>query len=390
MAAPSFPSPRCFAHEERRSASVWRRGRCWRCSPTPQRPGPGRRIEPAWLHGALAGAPTWLLAAALAVSLRPGRAAQALLQVLAVSSLASVLAVLLIPHWAVAGPQDVLGASAPGDWRGLYGHKNTLGHVAGLAAAALCARGGRLVRPRWLRWAGLASAVACVLASRSISGMALAAGLPLLDRLLRSGGLVRACAAAFATAALAALFAARALVLSAGLAALGRDATLSGRTAIWRAAGELIGHRPLAGWGLDYSVSTGVQTRLTALFGVNHVHNAMLDVFINLGAVGLLLAAAAVLGALWTGSDGSQRVPRSDVAAAAALRLLVLGWLLSGVSEDMAVRADGPMAQIGLCALFALYRLGAGRGSFRRPRFSFRPAWRAPLRPPRLPAAPCG
>ena len=338
-------------------------------------------------QGLLAGAPTLATALALATAMRPGRVAQVLLQALAVAALGSVAAVLLLPHYAVAGPYDVMGASTPGDWRGLYGHKNTLGHVAGLAVGALATRGGRLVRPPTLRWIGLAAAMACVVASRSMSGLMLALAAPALEQLLvRLRGPGRLAAAGFGLAALAVAFAGRALILAAGLAALGRDTTLSGRTAIWRAAGELVQRRLLGGWGLNYSVSPEVAVRLTALFGVNHVHNALLDVVINLGAMGAALLTLAVAGALATGIWSKRAGP----AAQSVLALLTAGWLLSGLSEDMAVRADGPLAQLGLCALFGLYGLGAERASFRRPRFGFRPAWEAPLRPPRLQEASCG
>ncbi len=336
--------------------------------------------QAASIQGLLAGAPTLATAAALAVALRPGRVAQVLLQALGVATVGSVVAVLLLPHYAIAGAHDVLGASTPGDWRGLYGHKNTLGHVAGLAVGVLASSRGRLVRPPGLRWLGLAAALACVVASRSASGLALAAALPVLDQVrLHVRGTARLALAGFGLAALAAAFAGRAMILAAGLAAMGRDATLSGRTAIWRAAAELVRLHMLGGWGLNYSVSAEVAERLTALFGVNHVHNALLDVVINLGGLGAALLVLAVAGALATAIR-----PGSRSAARGALGLLAVGWLLSGLTEDMAVRADGPVAQFGLCALFGLYGLRAGRASFRRPRFGFHPAWRAPLRPSRL------
>ncbi len=332
-------------------------------------------------QGLLAGAPTLAAATALAAALRPGQVARVLLQALAMAVLGGVAAALLLPHYAVAGPHDVLGASTPGDWRGLYSHKNTLGHVAGLAVGALATRGGRLLRPPILRWAALAAAVICVAASRSMSGLMLAVAAPILEQLLiRLRGPGRLAAAGFGLAAVALAFAGRALILAAGLAALGRDATLSGRTAIWRAAGELVQQHLLRGWGLNYSVSPEVALRLTVLFGVNHVHNALLDVVINLGMLGAALLALAVASALASGA----RSRRAASAARSMLALVVAGWLLSGLTEDMAVRADGPIAQFGLCALFGLYGLSAGRGAFRRPRFGFRPAWQAPLRPPRL------
>ena len=338
----------------------------------------------AAMQGLLAGAPTLAVAVASAVAFRPGRLAQVLLQAFVIIALGSVAAVALLPHYAIAGPHDVMGASTPGDWRGLYGHKNTLGHVAGLGVGVLSSRGGRLIRPPLLRWTGLVAAAACVAASRSASGLALALALPLLDQLLiRFRGPARLALAGFALAALATAFAGRALVLAAGLAAIGRNPTLSGRTAIWRAAAELVRRRLLAGWGLNYSVSQEVAARLTALFGVNHVHSALLDVVINLGGIGAALLILAVVAALAC----LPRVGRQASAARSALALLTAGWLLSGLTEDMAVRPDGPVAQFGLCALFGLYGLSSGRKTFRRPSFRFQAAWQAPLRPPRLRSA---
>ena len=166
---------------------------------------------------------------------------------------------------------------------------------------------------------------------------------------------------------------------------LGRDATLSGRTEIWRAATRLLRERPVLGWGLDYSASPDVTGRLTALFGVNHVHNAALDVFLNLGGLGVGLWGAAVAGAL----VGAARRSRAGPAGARhLLGLLAVGWLLSGLTEDMGVRTTGPMAEIGAGALWSLYALRAGRRSFRRPVWRFEPAWAAPLRPPRLAGPP--
>ncbi len=130
-------------------------------------------------------------------------------------------------------------------------------------------------------------------------------------------------------------------------------------------------------------MSPEVAARLTVLFGVNHVHNALLDVFINLGGAGVGLLILAVGAALLAGARS--RTPAAS-APRATLALLAAGWMLSGLTEDMAVRAEGPVALLGLCALFGLYALRAERRSFRRPVFGFNTAWAAPLRAPRLPA----
>lgn len=333
-----------------------------------------------------AAAPLWTAAAAMAVTLRPARAAQAILCALACACLASLAAVVGLPRFAVTGAHDMVGAGAPGAWRGLYLHKNVLGHVAGLAAGALGSRGGRLVRPAALRWGGLGAALACVAMSRSAAGLVLAAALPLLAAAPRLRGAAALATAGFGAGALAVACAAHALLAAAALAALGRDPTLSGRTAIWRTARELIARRPLFGGGLDLSVSPATAARLQAQFGVNHLHNAGLDILLNFGAAGFALWAAAVWSALAlsTQAYGAERRAGVSDAARRTLRLLVLGWLASGLVEDMGVRTQGPMAAVGAAALCSLYGLGAGRRAFRRPAWRFEAARRAPIRPPRL------
>lgn len=87
------------------------------------------------------------------------------------------------------------------------------------------------------------------------------------------------------------------------LAVFGKSEDLTGRFDIWASVGALAAERPLAGWGWvgywvpwvepfdDLAVRGGV-TYLQA-------HNAWLDVWMQLGAVGLVLFAALVIGTLW-------------------------------------------------------------------------------------------
>ena len=97
------------------------------------------------------------------------------------------------------------------------------------------------------------------------------------------------------------------------------------------------------------------------------------------------LWVAAVAGALFSVARPSQT---GSAGARHLLGLLAVGWLLSGLTEDMGVRTTGPVAEIGAGALWSLYALRAGRRSFRRPVWRFEPAWAAPLRPPRLAGPP--
>lgn len=83
------------------------------------------------------------------------------------------------------------------------------------------------------------------------------------------------------------------------LGALGKSDTLTGRVGIWEAVIGLAEQRPVAGWGWvswwtpwappfdDLIRRGGVQ--------VLHAHNAWLDIWLQLGVIGLVIAAALVL-----------------------------------------------------------------------------------------------
>jgi O-antigen ligase len=87
---------------------------------------------------------------------------------------------------------------------------------------------------------------------------------------------------------------------------MGRDATLSGRTAIWKQVWIFILQRPLLGWGYEafWRGIQGEAFRVVAAvhFMVFHAHNGFLEIWLDLGAVGLALFALSYLRAwrrLW-------------------------------------------------------------------------------------------
>lgn len=77
------------------------------------------------------------------------------------------------------------------------------------------------------------------------------------------------------------------------------SATLTGRTDIWAIAGELISQRPLLGWGYEAvwnMGAEGVVTRMAVGFvrTMPTAHNGYIDIFTQLGAVGLALVVSVV------------------------------------------------------------------------------------------------
>lgn len=84
---------------------------------------------------------------------------------------------------------------------------------------------------------------------------------------------------------------------------LGRDATLTGRTEIWHQVWLAILHRPLLGYGFSAfwrgSQPPSWQVVVALRFILFHAHNGFLEIWLELGVVGLLLFAAGFARAAW-------------------------------------------------------------------------------------------
>jgi O-antigen ligase len=83
--------------------------------------------------------------------------------------------------------------------------------------------------------------------------------------------------------------------------ALGRDSTLTGRTEIWEDVFNL-GVNPLVGAGFE---SFWLGTRLDILWAKwwwqpNQAHNGYVEMYLNLGWIGVIILAGWIVSALWT------------------------------------------------------------------------------------------
>lgn len=299
---------------------------------------------------------TWLpcvvVAFCVAARLPASQVVSAILAMLAAATILSVAVACAAPGLGVMeGAGLAAGEGSAGAWSGVYRTKNALGHTAGIAFALLLVF-GRPALGRASTILGLTAAAACLVMARSASGVAMAGLLTMFCLLvLKARGGVR-------IAALGALAAAVTLLALGGEAAtgplaglLGRDASLSGRTAIWRTAWPYAQQQPLIGSGYDYMGSPEAAGRLRAMFDVYSVHSGYLDALIALGFPLCALLAFAIASALrrawrepaWPGED------RRPVATA-----LLVGGLLSAVTEAQVTHPSGPMQMLWLLALFGL------------------------------------
>ena len=224
--------------------------------------------------------------------------ARAVFAVMLVAVGGSILAGLAGTSYALMGED--------GSLRGLFHHKNTLGSRAALlfgTSIALLIAGWR---PH-LALLGLGLALVAAVMSHSATSVALAglsvAVLPLAI-VLRSRwstliyGLILL-GAAFSLIAFLVVFLRIDPVVEV-LGALGRDLTFTGRILLWDAALDYIRARPLLGTGFDAFWSGRLDWRillvLEELGNVLHFHNSLLEVGVQLGAIGLVAALLTVVG----------------------------------------------------------------------------------------------
>ncbi|WP_446743784.1 O-antigen ligase family protein [Silvibacterium acidisoli] len=194
---------------------------------------------------------------------------------------------------AIAVPSVGLDSS-PGhhmNWQGVFTQKNSCGRMMTLALALLLAE-------RRLTFTRVASGILFVLVllmSGSRSAWLAAAVLLSLAVWLWLAARLEARSRMLLIGASACFILAVALVAAAGYREiaefLGRDATLSGRTNIWRQVFLAIRERPLLGWGYAAywhgTQGAAFKTVVALHFIVFHAHNGFLEIWLETGLAGL-------------------------------------------------------------------------------------------------------
>ena len=222
----------------------------------------------------------------------------------ALSAISSLLFVAAFPQYGIMQESNLSGA-----WRGIFPHKNVLGPVMAVAVFTelyiLVSGNGR---PRW-RFALLGIFLGLVVLSQSATAWAMSllylagACLYLLWKRTRLAAVVAAINGVLLVLVLV-------LVLwsdpTSVLASIGKDVTLTGRTALWDLVISDVHQSPLLGWG--YRATWQVDDPITILanrlvfnWGVTSSHNGFLEITLQLGLTGLGLLVAIIGVALWRG-----------------------------------------------------------------------------------------
>jgi exopolysaccharide production protein ExoQ len=246
---------------------------------------------------------------------------------------------------AVASALQFFAHPEPGDFRGIFSHKNVLGQVmAGGVLAGL--HGARVKRGRSFRYIcviALCTIVAFMSkSSTSILTIFVLFWLDMLGRVYLKGGTLRLLGICLAIASIPVVifFVTNEDLL---LDILGKDKSLTGRTAIWTYAVAELGEKPILGWGFCgfWSSLNPVAAQIReAIRGegwwtppIPNAHNAMLEFLLEIGVVGTMLFLFLLLRNLMLAAKCLMNRQAGQFGLTSAL--LLASILLVGVSEDV-------------------------------------------------------
>ena len=205
----------------------------------------------------------------------------------------SILFVIAIPQYGVmAGVHE-------GAFRGVFTHKNQFGAFMAPAGVVFWLNAIQGRKTSWIYWSLLALSCGTMVLSQSKTALGTFMVMVLLCLVYR---IFRWRYEVMVSAILAVtIVGLGALIYIAGyydtlVGSVGRDATLSGRTFIWKAVWDQIQVKPLFGYGLA-AFWNGFQgpsayVQLAVRLPVIYAHNGFLDLWLSIGLVGLLVFVA--------------------------------------------------------------------------------------------------
>jgi O-antigen ligase len=228
------------------------------------------------------------------------------------------------------GVASMPASDAAAGLRGVFLHKNVLGWCSAVTLLAGFVLLRERIAPRICAFALVGASAVCLIASNSATG--LVAAIAAVALVLFYSAFRRQRDAGRFMLLLVSLGAAALLVLGFGalvapaLEALGRDATLTGRTILWEPIDAEIGRNILLGFGYQafWSDANPDAWRIRSLVNwpAPHAHNGYRDILLNFGLVGAATFLWLIVKTLIEGMTLHLRRPRD-------------GWLMPNVLIGM-------------------------------------------------------
>lgn len=273
-----------------------------------------------------------------------------------IAVIASYLAVFLLPGF---------GYGYEGEWKGIFGHKNDLGmyviflvspvfflrlkqSLVGIVAAGIVGLAAVLVfmsqsRTAWL----LMFVFACYVCAYK-----------LIARFRRRDAILLS-AAVMSIAGVMMTFAVT--QYDSLLRLMGKTADLSGRFQIWKAVAFAISKHPFLGYGYggfwDQSQGESMNVMLAVGFPLNHAHNGYLNLWLQLGLVGLLLFIWSLVAATRNGVKSLRLGDQNYVAWCLGVILLVI---VGNIDESFIMKYNSLATMLYVMACVGLSKSARG------------------------------
>jgi exopolysaccharide production protein ExoQ len=220
---------------------------------------------------------------------------------LGIAALLSLVFALALPSYGVMS--DARGEA----FRGIYIQKNELGRVMALSVLVFFFVALGDGDQRWFKWGGVGLSFVLLLLSSGKAGLVMLVIVLVLTpfyRALRQTYTIAVPALIAGVLVGASVFVWLLGNMEGALAVLDRDVTLTGRTDLWPAVLEMIAKRPWLGYGYDafwmgWEGESAQVWIILAAFGRNffptHAHNGVLELWLDLGLLGVLVFALVLL-----------------------------------------------------------------------------------------------
>jgi O-antigen ligase len=244
-------------------------------------------------------------------------------------------------------------------WHGLFPHKNILTPYLVFALITVLT----FDRSKLFKWGSLAVIGVLLAGSDSVTGMAAAmlavsvwVWLQLYKNLdVRNSSVFLVSSLSVGVFALLGVFASLSTITSAS----GKDLTLTGRTFIWQATIDAIVERPVLGWGYggifgqDPMTVRTAELRRAIGFDAHHAHNGLLDLWVQLGLVGVVLFTLLFLSTTFDGIS----VVRDRPKVGAWIVTMMVVQVFTAISE-IAFLGYGWLAILVMFRILLLRRAG--------------------------------
>jgi O-antigen ligase len=274
----------------------------------------------------------------------------------AIAVIASYLVVLLLPGF---------GYGYEGEWKGIFGHKNDLGmYVIFLVSPAFFLRLKQsLVGVATAGLVGLAAVL--VLMSQSRTAWLLAfvfacyvCAYKLIARFRRRDAVLLSVAVMSTAGVMISLAVTQ---FDSLMQLLGKTADLSGRFQIWKAVAFAISKHPVLGYGYggfwEQSQGESMNVMLAVGFPLGHAHNGYLNLWLQLGLVGLLLFIWSLVAATRNGVKSLWLGDQNYVAWCLGIILLVV---VGNIDESFVMKYNSLAAMLYVMVCVGLSKSARG------------------------------